>query len=63
MLHGKKYVVGDKDEENMINNTKETPSFFSMLSLMNDENNLKESYMQDNHDKWIWIEDPHVEKN
>ena len=45
MLHNKRKVVGDGNEEDMTNDIKDTPTFSSTLPLVNDEGNLKESYM------------------
>ena len=46
----------------MSNNIKEAPPFSSRLPLVNDEGNLKEYYVQDDHGKRIRVKDPLREK-
>ena len=53
VLYGKRQVVDDEDEEDMSNDVEDTPLFSLRLFSVNDEGNLEESYMRDNHDEMI----------
>ena len=46
----------------MTNNIEETSPFSSLLPVMKDEGNLKESYVHDDYSEEIWVKDPPKEK-
>ena len=48
VLHVKRQVVSDRHEKDMTNDIKDT--FYFRLPLVNDEGNMEESYMHDDHD-------------